>query len=85
MYTSSSSDLPHSKPHPSVFRDVARRLGVEPRETVMVGDRMIDDVAGAQAVGMLGVWKRNDATPVRQDVEPDAIVETLAEVLHLVR
>jgi putative hydrolase of the HAD superfamily len=79
-----TSDLPHSKPHPSVFREVARRLGVEPREAVMVGDRMIDDVAGAQAIGMLGIWKRNDATPVREDIKPDAIVETLADVPHLV-
>lgn len=55
-----TSDLPHSKPHPWVFREVAGRLGVEPSSCVMIGDRMIDDVHGALRAGMRAVWKAND-------------------------
>src|SRR2546423_4161775 len=40
-----TSDLPHSKPHPAVFREVSGRLGLEPSACVMVGDRQIDDVS----------------------------------------
>lgn len=80
-----TSDLPHSKPHPSVFLEVAGRLGVEPRDAVMVGDRMIDDISGAQSVGMRAIWRRNSATPVRADITPDAVIETLADVPALVR
>lgn len=77
LYT---SDLPHSKPHPSVFREAARRLGVAPEDCVMVGDRIIDDVSGAQSAGMRGIWKRNAETPVREDIRPDATVDQVGEV-----
>lgn len=79
-----TSDLPHSKPHPSVFREVAGRLDIEPADAVMVGDRMIDDISGAQSVGMRGIWRRNSETPVPDDITPDAVIETLAEVPPLV-
>lgn len=81
LYT---SELPHSKPHPSVFREAARRLGVAPEACVMVGDRMIDDVSGAQSVGMRGIWKRNGETPVREDIRPDALIEQVGEVPEIV-
>ena len=77
LYT---SELPHSKPHPAVFREAARRLGVAPEACVMVGDRMIDDVSGAQAAGMRGIWKRNGETPVRDDIHPDAIIDQVRDV-----
>src|SRR5579859_6367937 len=54
-----TSDLDRSKPHASVFLEVTRRLQVEPEHCVMVGDRMVDDISGAQGVGMRGVWKQN--------------------------
>ena len=80
-----TSDLPHSKPHPSVFATVAARLGVEPGEAVMIGDRQIDDVSGAKAVGMRGIWRRNASGFPASTVEPDAIVDRLAELPPLLR
>jgi putative hydrolase of the HAD superfamily len=80
-----TSDLECSKPHPSVFREIASRLGVPPESCVMIGDRQIDDVMGARAVGMRGVWRRNDSGFPTSDVVPDAIVETLAELPALLR
>jgi putative hydrolase of the HAD superfamily len=81
-----TSDLPHSKPHPSVFREVASRLGVEPAACVMIGDRLIDDICGAQGAGMRAVWKENDRPwPRPERVEPDAVVKNLAELPDLLR
>jgi len=80
-----TSDLECSKPHPSVFREIASRLGVPPESCVMIGDRQIDDVSGARAVGMRGVWRRNDSGFPTSDVVPDAIVEALAELPALLR
>ena len=80
-----TSDLPHSKPHPSVFREVSARLGVDPRECVMIGDRQIDDVSGAKGVGMRGVWRRNDDGFPTWDGAPDAQVDRLAELPPLLR
>lgn len=80
-----TSDLPHSKPHPSVFSEVAARLDVDRTACVMIGDRQIDDVAGAKAVGMRGVWRRNDSGFPTSHVAPDAAVDHLAELPALLR
>jgi putative hydrolase of the HAD superfamily len=80
-----TSDLPHSKPHPSVFREVASRLGIVAEACVMIGDRQIDDVAGARAVGMRAIWRRNESGFPVSDVAPDATVDALAELPDLLR
>jgi putative hydrolase of the HAD superfamily len=80
-----TSDLPHSKPHPFVFREVSSRLGVVPEACVMIGDRQIDDVAGARAVGMRAIWRRNESGFPVSDVAPDATVDTLGALPDLLR
>jgi putative hydrolase of the HAD superfamily len=80
-----TSDLECSKPHPSVFREIASRLGVIPEDCVMIGDRQVDDVSGAMAVGMRAVWRRNESGFPTSEVIPDAVVETLAELPGLLR
>jgi HAD superfamily hydrolase (TIGR01549 family) len=40
------------KPHETIFRAALERLETEPEEAVMVGDSLVDDVEGAQALGM---------------------------------
>ena len=49
----------------------------------MVGDNLEWDVAGAQAVGIRGVWLDRHGTglPPESDVVPDAIVGSIAELL----
>lgn len=79
-----TSDLPHSKPHPSVFLHVAECLGVEAAASVMVGDRIADDIGGALAVGMRAVWKENNYPwPKPEHITPTARITTLAELLPL--
>lgn len=81
-----TSDLPHSKPHPSVFLAAAGRLGVEPAACVMVGDRPIDDIAGALGVGMRAVWKTNgNPRPRPEHIVPTATITSLAELPPLLR
>jgi HAD superfamily hydrolase (TIGR01549 family) len=41
-----------TKPHPTIFREVLQRLGVEPVEAAMIGDSPEDDVEGAHAAGI---------------------------------
>ena len=41
-----------TKPHPTIFRAVLERLGVEPADAAMVGDSVEDDVEGARAAGI---------------------------------
>lgn len=77
-----TSQLAHTKPHAEAFRAVLEPLGVTPVEAVMVGDRPVDDIGGARAVGMRAVLLRNDQVP--QDVAPDATISSLSELLPLV-
>lgn len=43
-----SSELPFGKPHPSAFRAVTHALGVEARESIMIGDSLRKDYQGAR-------------------------------------
>jgi putative hydrolase of the HAD superfamily len=77
LYT---SELTHMKPHPSVFAAALEAIGVDdPARAVFVGDRLHDDVFGAQLAGLRTVWIRNDFVP-RFDVEPDAVIDELREL-----
>lgn len=62
------------KPHPHLFLDALRQLGVEPDAAVMVGDSLAEDVKGAMLLGMKAVWKRNGRRP--QPGERPAVTPT---------
>ena len=80
-----TSELEFTKPHPEAFRAVLDRLGVgDPARAVFVGDRLYDDVHGARVLGMRAVHRPNPLVP-GYDVQPDAVVEALPELVGLVR
>jgi putative hydrolase of the HAD superfamily len=73
------------KPDARVYREALRLLGVSAAETVMVGDNLAWDVAGAQACGIRGVWhnlygKRNGP---ESGIVPDAIISDIGELPSL--
>jgi FMN hydrolase / 5-amino-6-(5-phospho-D-ribitylamino)uracil phosphatase len=49
----------------------------------MVGDRPIDDIAGARAIGMRAVLLPNDAVPAGP-VAPDATINNLSDLLPII-
>ncbi len=57
-----SCDVGYMKPHAAIFQHALEALGVPPDETVMVGDSLRADVAGAQSLGMTAIWKRNHSS-----------------------
>jgi putative hydrolase of the HAD superfamily len=79
-----TSTLSHSKPHRVAFLHVLDQLGVPPERALMVGDRPIDDVWGAQQLGMRGVWRPHPGSPALGDVRPDAVIQQLSELPALV-
>ena len=80
-----SCDLDHLKPHAGAFRAVLTALGVDdPRRSVFVGDRPIDDISGAQALGMRTVWRPNPHVPAEAHIAPDATIRALPELLELI-
>jgi HAD superfamily hydrolase (TIGR01509 family) len=44
------------KPHPDIFRQALRSLGVRPERAIHIGDSHSADVAGAQGAGMDALW-----------------------------
>ncbi len=62
----------HVKPHPTIFRAVLERLGLEPADAAMVGDSFEDDVEGARAVGIRAfLLDRDNRHPEVEDRLPD--------------
>ena len=81
LYT---SEMPFQKPHTSAFESALRALAVEqPDRAVFVGDRPWDDVVGARRAGMRTVLRPNDRVPA-YDVEPDAVIAELPELIAVV-
>jgi HAD superfamily hydrolase (TIGR01509 family) len=75
-----SRDFGKAKPDPAIYTEGARRLGVPLDATVMVGDRLDTDVAGALKAGIPAVWLRHPgATPI-PGITPTHVIDRLAEL-----
>jgi len=80
-----TSEIPWTKPSPRAFQAAMRAVGVtDPGRCVYVGDRLFDDVWGAQQAGMRAVHIPLSAIPAGQvghtEGTPDAVVHALAEL-----
>ncbi|WP_427384381.1 HAD family hydrolase [Janibacter sp. G56] len=74
-------DVEHGKPAPDPFLLAAQRLGVDPTRCLVVEDAPLG-VAGARAAGC-AVLGLTTTTPA-DELDADAIVETLADVRFVV-
>jgi len=54
----SSHSIGWQKPHAAIFRRALELAGSEPKEAVMVGDRLRQDIWGAKRLGLGAVWRR---------------------------
>jgi len=72
------------KPSAAYFEEALRLLGVTAAEAVMVGDDVVNDVLGAQAVGMTGVLVRTGKfLPTdlqRAEGAPDHVLDSIADL-----
>jgi putative hydrolase of the HAD superfamily len=75
-----SSEVGVRKPDPRIFREALERLGSEPAQTVFVGDRLYDDISGAQAVGMRAVLTKQFRHEDDPEYKPDAVIEHITEL-----
>jgi putative hydrolase of the HAD superfamily len=77
-------EMPYQKPHPTAFEAALRALEIDvPGRAVFVGDRPWDDVFGAQRAGLRAVLRRNVGVPP-YEVDPDAVIDELPELIDLV-
>lgn len=81
----SGDTLPKKKPDPMPLLHAAELLNVTPQESIMVGDS-VNDVKAARAAGFQVVcvsYGYNHGLDIR-DAHPDAVMDSLAEIEHLV-
>jgi putative hydrolase of the HAD superfamily len=77
----SSAEHGFMKPHPSIFHAALERAGVRAETSMMVGDSLAHDIAGARAVGIRPVLlHRAPGDPPAVDVP---VIRTLAELPSL--
>ncbi len=55
----SSSEVGCAKPDSAIFEKALKAVGCTPCESVMVGDRLDNDMRPAKAIGMKTVWIKN--------------------------
>jgi putative hydrolase of the HAD superfamily len=70
------------KPDEAVYRHALDTLCARAADTCMVGDHLDFDVAGAQRLGMRGIWidRPGAGLPAGCAVRPDRIIRTLSEL-----
>lgn len=77
-----SDEAGESKPAPGIFRRTLASLGVEPEESVFVGDTPELDVVGPQQVGM---WTVQVGELARDGVRPHARISALSDLPAVLR
>jgi len=76
------------KPHPSIFKQFLRSLGVKAEEAVFIGDDVDSDVKGARAVGIKAVLLTRPRYSIGENVDSDSFplttVSSLTEFEELI-
>lgn len=78
-----SCELTHMKPHRIAFEALLNKVGVAPESAVFVGDRHIDDIDGANDLGMRTVHINSWPAPPGR-TSPDAVISELSELVAVV-
>jgi HAD superfamily hydrolase (TIGR01549 family) len=79
-----SADVGWRKPHPEIFHETLRRMGIGPDQAIFVGDTPEADVAGPQRVGMDTIWIDRGAASLPLGVSlPTYTVSSFSEVARL--
>ena len=78
-----------AKPDLRIFQIALDRANCKPKEAVMVGDRIDNDIVPANKIGMKTVWIKQGfgsyAEPKTVEEQPDYIVNSLVEIAELFR
>jgi len=79
-----SSEFKFRKPKPEIFLKALELAKTKPERAIFVGDRLVEDIGGPQAVGIRGVLKRVDDRDYTAPIEPYKTITELRELLDIV-
>lgn len=72
------------KPDSTIFRHAVERLGVEPEDSLMVGDKLTTDICGGLSVGMTTVWVNRDGKSNTDEIVPDYEIQHLSQLHDII-
>jgi len=72
------------KPDPEIFNMALTDLNLKASETYYVGDHPINDIAGAEALGMTGIWLSGHLPWPENTPAPKHQINRLVQLLHLI-
>ncbi len=74
-------DFLRGKPDQAIFRAALTAANCQPFQAVHIGDSLTHDIAGAQGVGVAGVWLNRKSLPSPDAAPlPEGAISTLAEL-----
>ncbi|MBA9084079.1 putative hydrolase of the HAD superfamily [Fontibacillus solani] len=73
------------KPDATIFHHALDKLGVEPEETIMVGDKLTTDIKGALGVGVTAVWINRDEKTRDDEIVPNYEIKHLSQLHDIIK
>jgi len=83
-FTIFSSEFGFRKPKKEIYFKALELANSQPRRTIFVGDRLVEDVGGPQAVGIRGVLKRVEGRDYAAPITPFDTIMNLRELEDIV-
>jgi len=78
------------KPHGDLYQKVLRAWKLLPEQIVMIGDSLMEDILGAQRVGMHQIWLKEhvdtqENLEIVDRIQPEAIAAFFEEIPQIIR
>lgn len=84
-----SNDVGIHKPDLEIYRLGLKEANAKIEESIMIGDRLDNDVYPAKKLGMKTIWIKKGfgkyQTPLNQEYEPDYIINNLEELITVLQ
>ncbi len=79
-----SQEIGHNKPSKAYFDACFAQIsGFDPKKAIIVGDSLSSDILGGKNAGIATCWVNPSHAPVREDVQPDYEIESIAQLATL--
>ena len=88
QYLFTSRELEYKKPDPAFYREILRRMKLEPKQYIAVGNDYEKDIVPANSVGMYTIWFRPHShfTPIPYaDYSIDSMEKLVSVINKLTR
>jgi putative hydrolase of the HAD superfamily len=83
-FTIFSSEVGIRKPRKDIFMKALSLAGSSPRRTIFVGDRLVEDIAGPQSVGIRAILKFDNRRDYSEPIKPCRTIYDLKELEEMI-